>query len=232
VYNEQASVSDLLSRIRSSALPDGVEREIIVVDDGSADGTSDTLAAESRNPDTRVVRHARNLGKGAAVQTGLGLANGNIVVIQDADLEYDPAVHASLVEPVLRGEVEVVYGSRFLVGRPPMSARYWMANLLFNRAVQILFGGLCTDVLTGQKVLTAAVAASCEFRSPRWGWDVELTAQLLKRGKSIREVSVPYMARKRSEGKKPSLLFNAIPLVVTLLACRIRGVGRGHRLGR
>lgn len=195
VYNERDTIAEILRRVRDVPLP----KEIVCVDDGSTDGTRDILERERRNG-TLVLLHPHNLGKGAAVRTGLGQAKGDIVIIQDADLEYNPQDYPALLQPILDGQAKVVYGSRFL-GRPEnMRLTHNWGNRLVTAAANLLFGTRLTDVETCYKVLAREVASRIELESARWGFDPEITARILKMGYRIHEVPISY--RGRMEGKK------------------------------
>ena len=198
VYNESTTIMELVRRVR--AVPRAVQ--IVVVDDGSTDGTLDVLRAEATTGAIELVEHGLNRGKGAAVRSGLARMRGDVVIIQDGDLEYDPADYPVLLGPIERGLAEVVYGSRFL--GPHRAMYFWHAvgNKLLTLACNILFNTTLTDMETGYKVLTADVARSFRLRSDRWGFDPEITAKVLKRGHRIYEVPISYAGREFHEGKK------------------------------
>lgn len=202
-YNEQATIRELLARVRAVEL-EGVKKEIIVVDDCSTDNTWALLAEEqAAHNDLRLFRHLRNRGKGAAVQTALEQATGEVILIQDADLEYDPRDYPTLLQPILEGRAQVVYGSRFL-GGPQRAMSFWhrMGNKLFTLVANILYNSILSDIETCYKVFTREVAGQIQLRSPRWGFDPEITAKILKRGYRIYEVPISYIGREYSEGKK------------------------------
>lgn len=197
VYNEVETIAEVLRRVR--AVP--VEKEVIVVDDGSRDGTREWLRGY-RAPDTRVFFHDRNRGKGAAIRTGLRYVTGDVVLIQDADLELDPAEYPSLLEPIRRGETQVVFGSRFL--RPPervLWVPYW-ANRVLTWLTNRLYHARLTDMMTCYKVFTREVARCLHLVSDRFEVEPELTAKILRGGWSIREVPVTYRPRPYRQGKK------------------------------
>jgi glycosyltransferase involved in cell wall biosynthesis len=204
VYNEAQTVRAILAQVRAVDLGPRVEREIIVVDDCSTDGTAAALEAERDAPDTVVIRHARNRGKGAAVRTGLAAAQGDILLIQDADLEYDPRDYPALLRPILEGRAVAVYGSRFLGEHKAMYFWHSVGNKALTLLTNILFDTTLTDMETCYKVVTADVARSFRLRSDRWGIDPELTAKILKRGHRIYEVPIAYNGREFREGKKIS----------------------------
>ena len=204
VYNEAKTVRELLARVRAVDLGPGVAREIVVVDDCSTDGTPEALRAEAAAADTVVIRHPRNRGKGAAVRTGLAAAGGDILLIQDADLEYDPRDYPALLRPILEGRAKVVYGSRFLGEHKAMYFWHSVGNKTLTLIANILFDTTLTDMETCYKVFTAEVARSFRLRSERWGIDPEITAKILKRRHRIYEVPIAYNGREFWEGKKIS----------------------------
>lgn len=201
VYNEVATSRALIDRLLAIELP--LPREILVVDDGSTDGTRDVLDAAARERLPIVVVHvARNAGKGSAIRRGLQQARGSIVAIQDADLELDPGQLGSLVEPILRGVAQVVYGSRFAGGRAGAPRLTYMANRVLTVATNLLFGAALTDMETCYKVMRVEVARSLDLSAERFDIEPEITARLLRRGYRIHEVPVRYDPRSRREGKK------------------------------
>lgn len=198
VFNEEATLSPLLARVRAAIGPG----QVIIVDDGSKDGSRALLERERQFPNTDVIFHDENLGKGAAIRTGLGRVRGDIIIIQDADLEYDPAEYPRLLAPILRGESCVVYGSRFLGHATRMSAWHSFGNQLVTRLFNLVYQSKLSDVETCYKVFTRAAAAHLSLRSNRWGFDPEITAKLMRRGYSIQEVPISYSGRALGEGKK------------------------------
>jgi glycosyltransferase involved in cell wall biosynthesis len=200
-YNEKETVRAVIDRLLAIDLP--IEREILVVDDGSTDGTDGVLAAAVREklPIT-VVRAGQNGGKGSAVRRGLDRARGTIVAIQDADLELDPQQLATLVGPILRGESDVVYGSRFLNGVPPAPWLTVVANKVLTAATNVLYGSALTDMETCYKVMRTSVARSLELTADRFDIEPEITARLLRLGHRIHELPVRFEPRSRAQGKK------------------------------
>ena len=199
-YNEADTVAGIAARVRAAA-PDA---EIIVVNDGSTDGTAEALAElVERDPDVRVLHHDTNRGKGAALRTGFAAATGDVVLVQDADLEYNPQDYGKLLAPILKGEADVVYGSRFL-GGPHRVLFFWHA--VGNRLLTLLsnmFTNLnLTDVETGYKVFRKSVLESITIRSDRFGFEPEITAKVAKRGWRVYEVPIEYHGRTYEEGKK------------------------------
>ena len=204
VYNEAQTIRAILAQVRAVDLGSGVAREIVIVDDCSTDGTPTALLAEEAAPDTYVIRHPRNRGKGAAVRTGLAAARGDILLIQDADLEYDPRDYPALLRPILEGRAQAVYGSRFLGEHKAMYFWHTVGNKSLTLLTNVLFDTTLTDMETCYKVFTADVARSFRLRSDRWGIDPEITAKILKRGHRIYEVPIVYNGREFWEGKKIS----------------------------
>jgi glycosyltransferase involved in cell wall biosynthesis len=198
VYNEAKTISELLARIR--AVP--IEKEIILVDDCSTDGTREVLTREAEAPGTRLLLHAVNQGKGAAVRTGLRAITGDVVIIQDADLEYDPADYPILLRPIQMGRSQVVYGSRFLGEHKAMYFWHAVGNKMLTLVCNILFDTTLTDMETCYKVFTADIARGLTLKSNRWGFDPEITAKILKAGHRIYEVPISYNGREFWEGKK------------------------------
>jgi glycosyltransferase involved in cell wall biosynthesis len=201
VYNEVRTVRAVIDRLLSIDLP--VAREVLVVDDGSTDGTREVLrqVADEALP-VSIIEAARNGGKGSAIRIGLGQARGTIVAIQDADLELDPQQIRDLVQPILVREADVVYGSRFLAGRP---AAPWMsiaANRFLTGVTNLLYGSSITDMETCYKVMRSEVARSLGLASNRFDIEPEITAKLLRRGHRIHEVPVRFDPRSRAQGKK------------------------------
>jgi len=200
VYNERTTVETLLARVQSTGLAD----EIVVIDDGSGDGTRDLLQQiASRTPGLRLILQPRNLGKGAAVRAGIQAATGDLILIQDADLEYDPRDYPTLLAPILDGRAEVVYGSRFL-GGARRSTMFWhmVANQLLTLMTNILYNSILTDMETGYKLFRREVIQALPLRSSRFDIEPEITAKLLKRRVRVFEVAISFNPREYSEGKK------------------------------
>ena len=218
VYNERATVEEIVQRVRAVDLtvdreginplirgPLTLEREIIIVDDGSTDGTRAILEEwrQAQPDDMRIVFHAQNGGKGAALRTGFQHATGDMLVIQDADLEYDPRDYLKLLVPVLEGRSPVVYGSRFMGGpRSAMSLSHTMGNKMLTVFTNILFGTSLSDMETCYKCFRRDVIVDMPLHSRRFEIEPEITAKILKRGYSIFEVPISYNGREFHEGKK------------------------------
>jgi len=234
VYNEAATVAEIIRRVRAVSLAvsvgygdlDGrvveLERELVVVDDGSTDGTREVLQAYEGEPDVVVVFHERNRGKGAAVRTGLDHATGDILVVQDADLEYDPRDYPAMLQPILEGRSQVVYGSRFR-GGPTKTMFFWhmVGNRFLTLITNVLYDTILTDMETGYKMFTREVAERLRLTEPGWGFDPEITAQILRRGYRIYEVPISYTGREFVEGKKISWK-DAFTVLKTLIRCRFQ----------
>ncbi len=200
VYNEARTVAEVIERLLAIDLP--APREILVVNDGSTDGTREVLDGIPARPELRIIHAAKNAGKGSAIRTGFSQAAGTIVAIQDADLELDPAQIAALVRPILAGQTRVVYGSRFLAGRPDAPWLSILANEVLTGATNVLFGGTLTDMETCYKVMTTDVARSLNLECNRFDIEPEISAKLLRDGHSILELPVRFEPRSRAQGKK------------------------------
>ena len=201
VYNERNTLVEVLRRMRAVELPDGIEREIIVVDDGSDDGTRDVLK-QLGDSTVRVVLHDVNRGKGAALRTGFSHATGEYVLVQDADLEYDPEDWPKLLNPVLRGKARVVYGSRFTGERRNMLLLHWIGNRFLSMTTNILYNTTLSDMETCYKLLERDLVDEMKLHSNRFDIEPEITAKVLKRGIRIYEVPISYSGREFDEGKK------------------------------
>jgi glycosyltransferase involved in cell wall biosynthesis len=201
VFNERNTVVEVLRRMRAVELPDGIEREIIIVDDGSNDGTRDVLR-QLGDSTVRIVLHEGNRGKGAAVRTGLALASGDYVLIQDADLEYDPDDWPRLIAPVMRGRARVVYGSRFTGERRNMLFLHWVGNRLLSLVTNVLYNTTLSDMETCYKLVDRTLLVELGLRCNRFDIEPEITAKILRRRIRIYEVPISYMGREVDEGKK------------------------------
>ena len=216
VYNEEHNIREILRRVQATKLA----KEIVVVDDGSQDGTREILKKMDGKGKIRVILHERNKGKGAAVVTGLNAAKGDVLLIQDADLEYDPRDYPALLQPIHEGVADVVYGSRFL-GSPHRVTMFWhlVANKLLTLMTNILYNTILTDMETGYKVFPRKVIEDMNLRAKRFDFEPEFTAKALKRNYRIFEVPISFNPRDYSQGKKIKLR-DAFEAVWTLLKYR------------
>ena len=197
-YNEVAT----LERVLDAVLATPQEKEVILVDDGSTDGTRELITRLGERDGVRAILHDRNQGKGAAVRTALAQATGEVVLIQDCDLEYDPSDYARLIEPIEKGETEVVYGTRSFGAHTSFSFWYVMGNKLVTLATNILFDCYISDMETCYKVMRLDTARKLELRARGFELEPEITGGLLNLGYHIYEVPIRYRARSREEGKK------------------------------
>jgi glycosyltransferase involved in cell wall biosynthesis len=210
VYNEERWVGELIRRVQAVPIP----KEVIIVDDGSTDGTRVLLAElAEEHPNLRLFLQPVNRGKGAALREGFRHATGDVVLVQDADLEYDPADYPRLLEPILGGRSDVVYGSRFLgPSRPTLSFRHYLANLVLTRLSNLCTRLSLTDMETCYKVFRREVLQGLTLVSDRFGFEPEITAKIGRRRWRVAEVPVRYAGRTYAEGKKIGLRdgFNAV----------------------
>ena len=199
VFNEEHYIEEIVRRVRAV----GLAHEIIIVDDRSTDNTRTLLETLSGLAEVRVLYHEQNQGKSATVRTGLRHATGDVVLIQDADLEYEPQDYYRLLAAIEKEGAQVVYGSRFLEGRSKaVSPLQQIANRFLTFLTNLLFGSTLTDVQTCYKCFTVEVASRIDIQSRGWGFDPEITAQILKLGYRIREVPIAYEPRGYDQGKK------------------------------
>ena len=215
-YNEMKTIAEIVRRVQATGIPE----EIVIVDDGSTDGTRDVLKQLEGNGNVRVILRERNQGKGAAVMDGIRAANGEVILIQDADLEYDPRDFPGLLRPIEEGIADVVYGSRFLgAARRPTMFWHMVANKLLTLMTNILYNNILTDMETGYKVFRRDIVIDMTIHARRFDFEPEFTAKILKRKVRIFEVPITFNPRDYSEGKKIKLK-DAFEAVWTLVKYR------------
>jgi dolichol-phosphate hexosyltransferase len=218
VFEERETIERAIAAVLGTELPNAYE--LIVVDDGSRDGTSELLAAATLPEHVRLLTHERNLGKGAAIRTGLASARGTYTTIFDADLEYSPADVPALIEPLRRGDAEAVFGTRAFRSHSAFSFWYVIGNRAVTMAANVLYNAWISDLMTGQKALRTELFQSLDLRERGFAVEAEIAARLLSRGVRIYEVPVEYRARSREEGKKLTAL-DGLRVLRTLLRCRL-----------
>jgi len=220
VYNEEQTIGEVIERVWKVDLG-ALDREVIIVNDGSSDGTRRAIDTSRWISDPRVKTYNNpiNLGKGAAVRTGLAFATGDILLVQDADLELDPNEYVRLVAPILDGRTDIVYGSRFLAASDRVALSRRVANRFLTTLTNILFGGNLTDMETAYKVFKPSVLEGIRLRCVGFDFEPEVTARMLKSGRRILEVPIGYRPRNEHEGKKIRWI-DGVDAVYALLKCR------------
>ena len=203
VYNEEKTVLKIIGKVkRSNSL--GLKNEIIVIDDFTSDGTRKILSS-IKNDDIKIIYHRENMGKGAAIRSGFSKCTGDIILIQDADLEYDPKEYPKLLRPIIEQNEDVVYGSRLKKIRQNLNKMYklhYLGNVLLTVATNLLYGVNINDMETGYKAFRREVVKKIKINSNRFDFEPEITAKIIKLGFNIKEVSIDFKARKFDEGKK------------------------------
>ena len=201
-FNEAKTIYEIIRRVQAENVAD----EILVVDDGSTDGTRQVMESLNDKDTVRMILHERNQGKGAAIRTGIQQAKGDVIIIQDADLEYNPRDYRALLQPIEDGIADVVYGSRFL-GAPRRPVMFWhmVANQLLTLLTNILYNTILTDMETGYKVFKREVVRDLRLRAKRFDFEPEFTAKILKRKIRLFEVPITFNPRDYDEGKKIGL---------------------------
>ncbi len=200
VFNERNSIQEIIERVRNV----DIEKEIILIDDFSDDGTREIIKNDINSGEIIKLYHDKNLGKGAAIRTGITYVSGDVVIIQDADLEYDPKDYASLIDPIKRGDADVVYGSRLSGGAPQRVHMFWhlMGNKFLSFITNLLYNTTLTDMETGYKVFKAEVIKGLDLKSDRFEIEPEITAKIFKRKYRVYEIPISYYGRTYEEGKK------------------------------
>lgn len=228
-YNEAGTIKDVIRQIKTVALPFGMNKKIVIIDDCSTDGSADILAdMEKKEMDVliKVIRHSKNMGKGAALRTGVGAAEGDFVVFQDADVELDPNDYNLLLKPLISGESEMTLGNRFsgLQNQLPKSYyKYYLANKIINFIFNLLFFSNIGDVNCGYKMFRSEVIKKIDISSDSFDVEVEIVAKVLVMGEKIIEVPVSYHPRDKQNGKKISFK-HAFQMVWTMLKYRFNGL--------
>jgi glycosyltransferase involved in cell wall biosynthesis len=198
VYNELHTIQEVVQRVQSQPFP----KEIIIVDDCSTDGTRDLLQTTAWPPNVRILYHERNMGKGAGIRTALQAVTKDTIIIQDADLEYNPSDFGVVLRPILDGVADVVYGSRFLGIHRSFMLHHYVGNKMLTLITNVLYNNILTDMETGYKAFRAPVLKGIKIKSNRFDFEPEITAKVLKRGYRIYEVPIYYAGRDYAEGKK------------------------------
>ncbi len=201
-YNEAKTIVQVIDAVKGVALPAGMAREIIVVNDGSSDDTEQVLERFALDPQVRVFHQSPNQGKTAALKRGIAEASGDLILVQDADLEYSPLEYPQLLKPLLEGRADVVYGSRFMGTIRHMEGVNRWANVISNITFKLLYGKRLTDINTCFKLFRAQDIQSLNIISDHFAFETEVTAKLVKKGLRILEVPITYEARSVAQGKK------------------------------
>jgi len=204
VYNEKETILSLIEQVKAVQLPQKLQKEIVVINDGSNDGTAEILdqIQMTNQAEIKIIHQKENRGKTLAVKIGLQIASGDILIIQDADLEYSPECYPDLLMPILNNEASIVYGSRFKGHIKNMAFINRMANNISNFTVNLLYKAQLTDICTCYKVFKKEVLKDIIIESKNFSFCAEITAKVLKKGHTIVEIPIEYVARKRKEGKK------------------------------
>ena len=215
VYNEERTIQEIVKRVLEVPL----EKELVIVDDCSTDRTSELLKVYANKAEIKVLRHEKNQGKGAAIRTGIQAATGDMIVIQDADLEYDPAEYPILVKPIIEGRADVVYGSRFLGLHRVFLYYHYLGNKFLTFLTNLLYNTMLTDMETCYKVFRAEVLKGITIKSHRFNFEPEITAKVFKKKLRVYEMPISYYGREYQEGKKITWR-DAFPAIWALLKYR------------
>lgn len=221
VYNEQKTIAELIRRVLDAKIP--IAKEVLIGDDGSKDGTRDILAALPRRPDLRIEFMDENVGRGGVLKYLLTLATGDVIIHQDADLEYDPSEYARLLEPILSGKADVVYGSRFKGDIKGMAAANNFGNRLMSQMARTLYGIDISDLMTCYKMYRKSLLNGVTVHADGFHFEAEFTAKLARRGARFGEVPISFVGRTHAEGKKIKAT-DALYVIQKLVACRFGDV--------
>lgn len=227
VYNEARTLPEILNQVQSAELPGGCEKEIVIIDDGSTDRTNSLLRSFAEDSKVVAVQLPTNRGKGAAIRAGIAVATGDVILIQDGDLEYDPRDYESVLAPLVEGIADVVYGSRFLGSCEAMKWQNRLANLILTETANFLYEANITDQGTAYKAFRLALLKSFDLQSERFEFCSEVTAKARRQGYKIHEVPITYKARTIGEGKKIRTRdgFNALWTLVKFTLWRAKRSG-------
>ena len=199
-YNEEKTINEVISAVLKVSLKN-IKKEIIIVDDFSTDNTKNILK-KIKNKSVKIFFHEKNLGKGSAIRTALRHATGNIILVQDADLEYSPEEYPKILEPIIKNRAKVVYGSRFTKQHRPRYKIYYFGNLVLTFITNLLYNSRISDMETGYKAFKREVVKDIKLKAKKFDFEPEITAKILKRGYKIYEVPITYKSRSIKEGKK------------------------------
>ncbi len=223
VYNEEKTIADILNKLLQVEL--GIKKEIIIIDDGSSDNSRKIISSFIKKNKGRktnfILKSKENGGKGTAIREGIAIAGGDIITIQDADLEYNPEEFKILIKPILEGKEKVVYGSRFLKEHKPLYKIYFMGNKFLTLLTQILYNSRITDMETCYKVFHKDVIKNINLKAKKFDFEPEVTAKILKRGIRINEIPISYSPRSIEEGKKINWK-DGIQAILVLMYLRFR----------